>query len=299
MKVNLLLKWAAALLVCTFTTPVLFGQQLLNKTIATIAQRAQGRVGVYAQVLETGDTLGYHADERFPMQSVFKFPITMAALAQVDKGKWKLTDSILILPSDYFTGSYSPIHDKYPQGNEKLPLADIMQYAVAESDNTACDVLLRLLGGPSKVKKYLHHIDVKHVVVANPEKEIQRDWKTQYQNHATPEAMGKLLRTFYTKNALSDSSKNRLLQWMTQSGTGPKRIKGQLPEATVVAHKTGTSGTNAAGITAATNDVGIITMPNGHHLVLVVFVSDSPASLDVRESVIAAIAKTAYDTWKY
>jgi beta-lactamase class A len=83
---------------------------------------------------------------------------------------------------------------------------------------------------------------------------------------------------------------------MAESTPGAKRLKGQLPAGTIVAHKTGTSGTQN-GITAATNDIGIITLPNGKHLAIAVFVSDSPADETAREEVIAKIAKAAWDAY--
>ena len=83
---------------------------------------------------------------------------------------------------------------------------------------------------------------------------------------------------------------------MIESPTGPKRLKGLLPAGTIVAHKTGTSGT-FKGITAATNDIGIITLPNGRHLAIAVFVSDSPANEATREETIAKIAKAVWDKW--
>jgi len=83
---------------------------------------------------------------------------------------------------------------------------------------------------------------------------------------------------------------------MAESNPGSKGLQGLLPNGTVVAHKTGTSGTQN-GITAATNDIGIITLPNGKHFAIAVFVSDSPADEKVREAVIAKIAKAVWDRW--
>lgn len=83
---------------------------------------------------------------------------------------------------------------------------------------------------------------------------------------------------------------------MTETRTGLKRIKGLLPERTVVAHKTGTSST-VNGVTAATNDVGLVTLPSGQHLAIAVFVSDSQATDVIREEVIAKVARAAWDEW--
>jgi beta-lactamase class A len=81
---------------------------------------------------------------------------------------------------------------------------------------------------------------------------------------------------------------------MKDSPTGPHRIKGELPSGTVVMHKTGTSG-SAEGLTNATNDIGLITLPDGRRLAIAVFVSDSSADEATRDAVIARIAKAAYD----
>jgi beta-lactamase class A len=103
------------------------------------------------------------------------------------------------------------------------------------------------------------------------------------------------LRAVQEGRGLSASSRALLLQFMTQCATGPHRLKGLLPADTQVAHKTGTSGT-VAGVTAATNDVGLITLPDGRHLAIAVFVSDSPADETTREAVIAKMSLAAW-TW--
>jgi beta-lactamase class A len=98
----------------------------------------------------------------------------------------------------------------------------------------------------------------------------------------------------HEEKVLSPESRALLTRLMIDTPTGPKRIKGLLPKGTMVVHKTGTSNT-VSGITAATNDIGIITLPNGKHLAVAVFVSDSKADRETREGVIARIAKSAYD----
>ena len=83
---------------------------------------------------------------------------------------------------------------------------------------------------------------------------------------------------------------------MRETSTGVNRLKGQLPENTVVAHKTGSSGTNKqTGITAAVNDIGIVFLPNGKHFYISVFVTDSKENADVNEKIIADIGKVVWD----
>ena len=73
------------------------------------------------------------------------------------------------------------------------------------------------------------------------------------------------------------------------------RIKGQLPEGTIVAHKTGSSDTNEEGIIGAANDIGIVTLPNGRHFAISVFVTNSKENDETNEKIISDIAKAAWD----
>jgi len=265
----------------------------LRARIEQISQAARGRVGVTATVLETGESVTLNGNQQFPMQSVYKFPIAMAVLAQVDRGKLKLDQKIRVEASDVLQGSR--ILDEKSQGME-FSLAELLKYMVSESDGTSCDVLLRQVGEPRIVTQYLLRLGINDIVVANTEKELAQDPAVKYRNYATPDATVVLLRAFHEGKGLSKSSQALLLQLMTETTTGPKRIKGLLPEGTVVAHKTGTSST-VNGVTAATNDVGLVTLPNGRHLAIAVFVSDSEANDAVREEVIAKVALAAWDEW--
>jgi beta-lactamase class A len=259
-----------------------------------IAPAAKGRVGVAAQLLESGETAGLHGDEHFPMHSVYKLPISMAVLQRVDRGELKLDQQVKVEPSDFVRkGMSSPVRDKYPDGAE-LTIAELLRYTICESDGSASDVLMKLIGGPGKVTLFMEGIHVPDIQVVNYEKEIGRDWETQYRNWATPKGALALLAALQSKRKLSAESQALLLKLMTEAIPGAKRLKGELPAGTVVAHKTGTGGTRD-GITSATNDIGIITLPNGTHLAVAVFVSDSSADEATRESVIARIAKAAWD----
>jgi beta-lactamase class A len=160
-------------------------------------------------------------------------------------------------------------------------------------------VLLRVAGGVDEIQSYLTQIGVTDMKVANTEKEIGRDWETQYQNWATPLAAIELLRSLrseWVANTGQEEKELVLMRFMIDSTPGANRIKGLLPKGTDVAHKTGTGGTQN-GVTSATNDIGIIYLPNGKHLAVAVFVSDSPADEKTRESYIARIAKAAWDKW--
>jgi beta-lactamase class A len=270
---------------------------LLLSSIFANAQQRHHRIGMNAILLETHDSASFHGEEHFPMQSVYKFPIAMAVLHAVDENKMKLEQSVQVLASDLTKVGHSPLRDAHP-GGCTMTLKELLRYNIAESDGSACDVLIRLMGGTTPIDNYVKKLGVQGMSIATTEKVQQMDDTTQYRNYSSPEAMTQLLKIFYTQPVLSAKSRAFLLDLMVTSTPGPKRIKGQLPAGTVVAHKTGTSGKDAEGFTAATNDVGVITLPGGHHIAVSIFVSDSDASEEAREAAIASITKELWDKWK-
>lgn len=280
--------------------PQASAQQTLRRQIADIGGHISGKVGVFVKVLETGDTVSLRRDGHFPMQSVYKFPVSIAVLQQVDAGKMRLDQPVKIEKSDLTTDGHSPLRQKYPEGNVTLTLRELLDYNIRESDGSACDILFKLLGGPAKVNAAIHNLGVKQIAISTTEEAqvSKTNLRTQYTNWCTPQAMTQLLEIFYTKPVLSDSSRNYLLYLMTTSTPGAKRLKGLLPAGTEVAHKTGTSWT-IGGLTAAHNDAGIITLPNGKHIAITVFVSDTNAGDDDRDGTIAKIARAVWDSYAH
>ena len=266
----------------------------LRYKLKQIVLRAKGIVGFAMLNLESKDTLSYNGHLHLPMQSVMKFPIAITVLHQVDEGNLSLDQLILVTKND-LPPTYSPFRDKFPEGNINISIKELLRYMVSLSDNNACDILLKLLGGTTVVDDYMHSFGIKQIAIKATEFEMAQNWDIQFTNWVEPKEMVRLLDIATKPSFLSKSSHDYLWQLMDETSTGTKQIKGLLPENIKVAHKTGRSSTNEKGVTAATNDVGIITLPNGKHLAIAVFVTNSSADLDTRESVIAQIAKLAYD----
>ena len=289
-KINLII-------LTTLISNKIYGQNALQSGFEQIADTIKGNIGVSALHIETGESISFNGNKRFPMQSVYKFPIAMVMLHEIDKGKFSLDDTIMINRNEYIPeAGHSPIRNKYPKG-AKLTIKDILEYNVSQSDGTACDVLLRLLGGTERVEKSIHDLGVKNIAISITEMVQVANDTIQYQNWSTPKAMNQLLEIFYVGDYLSKESRDLLLEFMSISNKWfDKRIKGLLPEETELAHKTGTARTYN-GLTRATNDAGIITLPDGSHLVITVFISDSYDSQTKRETTIARASKEAYDSW--
>ncbi|WP_010257767.1 RATA family class A beta-lactamase, partial [Myroides injenensis] len=271
---------------------------LLRNKIEQILSDKNAVVGVSIIGNNGKDTLSLHGDRRFPMQSVFKFHIALAVLSEIDKGKLSLDQKIEIrkdelLPEDF----WSPLRDENPNGGI-FTIERLIQYSVSHSDNTACDVLIRLIGTPKTVEEYIKKSGINDIQITFNEEDMQSKWENMFQNWTTPKAASQTLKLFYDNknNLLSKSSYDFFWKTNKETTTGNNRIKGQLPEGTVVAHKTGSSGTNKeTGITAAVNNIGIVFLPNGEHFIISVFVSESKENFDTNEKIIADIAKATYD----
>jgi beta-lactamase class A len=280
-------------LVLTYTTTFAQHEQL-REQIALIAKSAKGIVGISVLGLENRDTLNYNGNARLVMQSVIKLPIAMAVLHLVDTNLLSLTNIIHVKKKD-LPQMYSPLRDKYPDGTD-ISLGDLLGYMVSQSDGDACDILLDQLGGPDQVEDYLlHSVKIKGINIAASEADMHKSWEAQYTDWCKPASIIKLLDTLYNGKALMPPTRDFLLKLMTAATTGPNRIKGLLPAGTVVAHKTGSSDTNDMGLTPATNDAGIVTLPNGKHFAIAVFVCNSTADMATRDGVIAKITKAVYD----
>lgn len=268
---------------------------VLEKRINTILKDKKATVGVSVLGIETGFQYNKNGEKKLPMQSVFKFHIACAVLDFVDQGKLSLDQKILLKKSDLLENTWSPMRDKYPNGNVEVTLNEIIDYTVALSDNNGCDILLRLIGGPKTVQKFMDSKGVTGFQIKFNEEEMHRDWNIQYENYSTTHSIVQVLKKFYDGKLLSKKSTDYLMKVMLGTKTGANKIVEQLPKTTPVAHKTGASGKNKAGVTGAENDMGIITLPNGKHFAIAVFVSNSTETDAVNCKIVSDVTKVVWD----
>lgn len=265
-----------------------------RESIAEVISKSDGKIGAAVIDLETGDTLTFNNNSCYPMQSVFKFPLALAILDQVDKGKLSTEQTIHVSERELLPNTWSPLREKYKNGAD-IALGEILEYTVAQSDNNGCDILFNIAGGTDRVDKFIKRLGIDGISIVADEAQMHSDWNIQYKNCAHPLAMTKLLKLFNNEKVLSRASTDLLFQIMGMNVFGLKRIGGNLPGEAKVEHKTGTSGTNDEGLTPATNDAGIVSLPNGKHYAITVFVSDSNADKEIRDKVIADISKAVWD----
>ncbi len=271
----------------------------LKVDINSVLKSKKATVGVSIYGSNGEHILSINGDTRLPMQSVFKYHLAVATLHQVDQGRWSLEDKITITPEDLDNGLWSPIRKKYPKG-AKLTLSEVIKYTVAVSDNVGCDILIRMLGGPEVIEKYFHESGITNIAIKYDEETMQKVWERQYENWTTANAANRALSQFHKNSSQLLTSDSHQFLWdvMKSSKTGQKTIKAGVPEGTVVAHKTGHSGKNDIGMTAAQNDIGVVFLPDGSIYYLSILVSDSLEIPEVNRKIISDISKLAWIFFK-
>lgn len=285
---------AAATTLALLTLPVVSAQTPLQQRITAIVAQAQGTVSVACSLPGSSLDCDLHPHAHPPMQSVFKLPLALTVLHQVEQGKFTLDQPARFLPEDrILPHAYSPLQDKYPAAGVDVPLRELLRLSISLSDNTASDILLRLVGGPAAVDDYIASLGITGFHLQDGEHELHRNVAAQYRNWFEPAAAVQLLRRITGNSPLTPQHTELLLNWMQPSGL-TNRLQADLPAGTRVAHKSGTSGVDN-GVAHATNDIGLIALPDGRQLAIAVFITDSTADQPTREKVIAQISRAAYD----
>lgn len=273
-----------------------FAQQTsLDKKINMIVKGKNATVGISVLGIENGFTYTKNAEKKLPMQSVFKFHIAATVLDKVDKGKLSLQQKIMLTPQNLLKNTWSPLREKYGEGGVEITLAEVLEATVAKSDNNGCDIMLNLLGGTEPVQKFIDSKGIKGFQIKFSEAQMHQDWSAQYENYSTMNSATTLLKKFYDGKLLSKKSTDYLMKVMLTTSTGVKKLIEQLPKNTPVARKTGSSGKNDAGLTGAENEIAIVTLPNGKHYAIAVFVSNSMESEETNCKMISDISKVVYD----
>jgi len=297
--------------------------QRLEREIARLARVGGGTVGVTAIHLETGRRVSLNGKDRFPMASTYKVPIAVQLFTRVDKGEVRLDDMIKIEAKDLHPGS-GTLSELFNKPGLALSVRNLLELMLLISDNSATDLVLRLAGGGEQVTARMKAVRADGIRVDRSTALLISDWvgitnlppesewtpelfnarfaalkpeerdaaakrfDSDPRDTSTPDAMADLLARIYRKDLLKRESAELLLDIMLRCQTGDARLKGILPQGTAVAHKTGTIG-------GTTNDVGIITLPDGTHVAIAAFVKSSEKEIPARERAIAEIARAVHD----
>lgn len=305
--------------------PALIQSSPIEARFAEIEASCRGKLG--AAVITPTASHYLRKDERFSLQSVMKLMVSMAALDQVDKGRWKLDQKFTFFRSD-LSISYQPIKERL--GSRKsisITLADLIELAVTESCSASADFMIRKMGGVQAVNDFLRKHKIQGMSVDRQERDLQTEiagltWKAEYSDDAkleaaanrvptaqqdaaflryqqdkrdttTPAAMGDLLKKLVTGRLFSTKSTSYLLGVMERTSTGSDRLKAGTPKGWKLGHKTGTSSTHR-GVAWATNDVGIARDSKGNWVVIVALLKGSTLKPANRDKALCRVAEAAF-----
>lgn len=257
---------------------------------ARAAEKDRMVVGVSVLHIESGRRAAYRGNERFQMASVFKVPVAVATLGAVEKGTLRLDREVEIRAADRL--DFGPLHDEWKPGM-RVSVAQMLDVMLVDSDNTAADKLIALLGGPAAVEQALEARRIPGIRISLDERGMGAAMKQDLaalesgaQNGATPDAMVALLTRLFEGELLSRPSTDRVFGAMRRCATGEKRLRAGVPKGTEVFDKTGT-------LRSCWNDAGILTLPDGTHLVVAVFVRGGTEP-ERRDAAIASVARAAW-----
>ena len=306
-------------------------EQALDLALGNIGDAFAGRVGIAVHDLQSGATVHFNGLGLFPQQSVSKLWVALTVLDQVDAGELDLDDPVTIRTDD-LTLFHQPIRNELRRrgGAFTTTVGDLLERAITESDNTANDALLRRVGGPEAVRRFLARHDLGSIRFGPGEREMQSaiaglEWRQSYAagrsfyeardklsdevrqaafegyladpvDGAAPVAVAAALARVARGEIVSGDSTERLLGLLEQVKSGPNRLKGGVPAGWSVGHKTGTGqvwGAEQSGY----NDIAILTAPDGERYAVAVMIARTaqpvPARMAMMHEVVAAVV--AYD----
>jgi beta-lactamase class A len=255
--------------------------------IAAVEQALGARVGLYGRMLGGTRQIAHRANERFAMCSTFKLLLAAAVLRRVDRGSEHLERAVPYGSADLL--SYAPITRAHV-GEGAMSVEALCAAAVTLSDNTAANLLLAQIGGPSQVTAFARSLGDSVTRLDRIEPALNVVPPGDPRDTTSPEAMAGDLRRLVFGDALSGASRERLTGWLVDCKTGLARIRSGLPAGARAGDKTG-SWTAPGEVTA--NDVAVIWPAGGEPLLLAVYISRSRVSAEATDRAIGRLASLA------
>lgn len=266
------------------------GDKVMEKALREYSEGKDSQIGV-AVIVNGKDTVAVNGGRRFPMMSVFKFPLALAVAYRTDSDGMSLDDTISFDVSALKEDTYSPMLKKYGKTRNAMAIRELLEWSLVESDNNAADILLEYLGGPSGTMSILRRIGVSDdISVSVSEDDMHKDPTLSALNYSTPLAMARLFDLFYRKLKNTSESYAAIASMLEQCRTGLDRLAAPLPAGATIAHKTGTGFDTPEGGITAVNDCGFVLLPDGTTYSIAVFISASSRPASATSALIAEIS---------
>jgi beta-lactamase class A len=252
--------------------------------VTAIEREAGGRLGIAALNTGTGEFLEYRSDKRFAMCSTFKLLLVSAVLSMVESHPDLLSQVVPFESADLVT--YSPVTTAHI-AEATLTVEELCSATIIESDNTAANLLIEMIGGPSGLTAFARSLGDMQTRLDRYEPSLNSNVHGDERDTTTPAAMVHSMQEILVGDILTPSSRELLLTWLSKTVTGRERIRAGVDRSWRVGTKSG------SGERGATNDIGIIWPPEGDPFVVAVYFSESRRPRHERDEVIAEVARLA------
>ena len=258
----------------------------LSARFREICTRAGGECAVAVTHIESGRAASFEGERRQPLYSVFKLPLAVAVLKDVEAGKLSLDQKVRVEPEEAAPGVKAN-SDLWLKPSDRS-LRELLEFSIVRSDNTSSDKMLELVGGPSVVTERMRVLGLANIEVRSNVREFLKS-KDAHPNTGSASDLARLLARLQKGEVLQPAQLEVLLGLMGRAMTGQQRLRAGVPAGTPVGDKTGTG-------PSTTNDVGLITLPEGKgHLAMAVLLNGSKLSAEEQEKLTAELARAAYD----
>jgi beta-lactamase class A len=250
--------------------------------IAGIEARIGGRIGVAALDTTNSKHVDYRAEERFPMCSTFKFLAAAAVLKRVDEKKEKLERFVPYGAKEIL--EYAPVTKEHLKDGG-MTLGALCAAAIEQSDNTAGNLLLDAIGGPAGLTNFVRTLGDRVTRLDRIEPELNSAIPGDERDTTTPAAICSDMQRLLLGDALSETSRRQLEDWLQHNETGGPMIRAGVPKNWIIGDKTG------RGSNGATNDIAIMRPPGRAPILLTIYSVGSTATPDDRAAAVAEVAK--------
>lgn len=258
----------------------------LSARLKEICARAGGECAAAVTHVESGRVASSDGERRQPLYSVFKLPLAVAVLQDVEAGKLSLDQKVRVEPEEAAPGTKAN-SDLWLKPSDRT-VRELLEFSIARSDNTSSDKMLELVGGPSVVTERMRALGLGDIEVRSNVRDFLRS-KDAHPNNGSAADLARLLARLRRGEVLRPENLDVLLGLMARAVTGQQRLRAGVPPGTPVGDKTGSG-------PSTTNDVGLVTLPEGRgHLALAVLLNGSKLSVEEQERLTAEVARAAYD----
>lgn len=321
---NALLLLLALVTACSSDTPE--PVDTITPKLEAMAERAKpGTLGLLMLDIATHEARGVNMDKPLPMQSLFKLPLGIVVMDAVDKRRLSLDEKVT-LRREQLSVPHSPIAEAFPQRTD-YTLGELLHAAIAQSDNTAADLLMRRIGGPQAVTRFFRAWGIANFRVDRYESELQpqavglpafsgsliglqafkaaqakiplaqqqaalRRYLADPRDRMSPMEAIKILALLSKGRMLKPESNALIMEILRSTTTGADRLKAGTPASAAIFHKTGT-GPTVGIVNTQTSDIGIIEMPGGRRLAIAVILAGTELPSAERDAIIAEAARLA------